>query len=83
MISCMTVMFNYFKGSIKTFIIGLALIIFGLITMIVGIYDMKSIAESIQENFAWLVYATAVWFYQLRIMQNVNSELIGNMQEKI
>ena len=41
MISCMTNMFNYFKGSIKTVVIGLALIIFGLISMLVGIYDKK------------------------------------------
>ena len=64
LITCMTVMFNYFKGDQKTLIVGVFLVAFGLISMMEGIYGgNESILSNIINNFGWLVYASAVWIY--------------------
>jgi hypothetical protein len=79
----MTIMFNNFEGSIYTNIIGLALVIFCLVTMLVGVYGIDTVVNDFQSYIVWLIYAAVVWYYQLRIMQNVNRELIHNLLGKI
>ena len=77
------VLFNCFQGSRIRNLIGYALIIWTICSMVVGTYGRERFFKELEDSVLVFIFAFTIWTVIIRIFQRVNTELINNLQSKI